>query len=528
MKLRLTVNGGTLTGQTFDLESGFLTIGRNEMCTVRFDPMSERIASKQHCFIEAKADGYYLSDNQSTNGTLVNGEVITSAKLSDGDHIQFGRNGITASVSIDPGSDATFLPENFRAQQVQQFNEIAAAGPVSVQNSLSNLGLGSLAAVKPEPEKTATKTYILAVVAIVAVVFLSIMAFFLISVGITSSRTGALTIDMTGIVFAIKASFVAFIPAAIYIIPLLWLDRYDPEPPWLIALAFAWGALVALTFSWVMNTGVSMVILEVSGNPRLTNFITGVVSAPIFEEGSKGLGVVLLLIFFRRYFDDILDGIVFAGIIALGFATTENVQYYGTAISEGGIEGLKASFILRGIVSPFAHVTFTAMTGIGCGLARETHNKVLLFVLPIGGYVLAMTLHGIWNLLATILNAKQWLIGYVVLELPFFFILAAFSFYVMYRQGRILREMLAIDIARGLISQDLGPKVTSVFRSTFWLIEGLFSGKYWARSHYLRACGKLGLSYWHIQRATAAHGQTGSFQQNPILREEVLKWRDQV
>jgi predicted TIM-barrel fold metal-dependent hydrolase len=43
-----------------------------------------------------------------------------------------------------------------------------------------------------------------------------------------------------------------------------------------------------------------------------------------------------------------------------------------------------------------------------------------------------------------------------------------------------------------------------------------------------RAIGKLGLSYWHIQRATAAQGQTGSFQQNPILREEVLKWRDQV
>ena len=40
--------------------------------------------------------------------------------------------------------------------------------------------------------------------------------------------------------------------------------------------------------------------------------------------------------------------------------------------------------------------------------------------------------------------------------------------------------------------------------------------------------GKLGLSYWHIQRATAAQGQTASFQQNPILRQEVLKWRERV
>ncbi|MBL8183147.1 MAG: hypothetical protein JNL64_16235, partial [Blastocatellia bacterium] len=66
------------------------------------------------------------------------------------------------------------------------------------------------------------------------------------------------------------------------------------------------------------------------------------------------------------------------------------------------------------------------------------------------------------------------------------------------------------------------------FRSSGWLISGLFSGKFKGRSRYLRAVGKLGLSYWHIQRATAAQGETASFQQNPLLREEVLKWRDQV
>jgi hypothetical protein len=88
--------------------------------------------------------------------------------------------------------------------------------------------------------------------------------------------------------------------------------------------------------------------------------------------------------------------------------------------------------------------------------------------------------------------------------------------------------MLAIDIARGLIPKGHGETAVSAFKSSAWLIGGLFSGKFRARSRYLRAIGKLGLSYWHIQRATAAQGQTGSFQQNPILREEVLKWRDKV
>ncbi|HBR57104.1 MAG TPA: hypothetical protein DEA22_06500 [Blastocatellia bacterium] len=98
----------------------------------------------------------------------------------------------------------------------------------------------------------------------------------------------------------------------------------------------------------------------------------------------------------------------------------------------------------------------------------------------------------------------------------------------MYRQNRILKEMLAIDIARGLIPKEHGEAATSAFKSTGWLLNGLFGGKFRARSKYLRAIGKLGLSYWHIQRATAAHGQTGSFQQNPILREEVLRLREQV
>ncbi|HEY0047967.1 MAG TPA: hypothetical protein VGB68_01685, partial [Pyrinomonadaceae bacterium] len=65
-------------------------------------------------------------------------------------------------------------------------------------------------------------------------------------------------------------------------------------------------------------------------------------------------------------------------------------------------------------------------------------------------------------------------------------------------------------------------------KSSAWLLGSIGTDKYRARKRFLRAVGKLGLTYWHIQRATDAQGQTASFQQNPILREEVLKWRDKV
>ena len=510
MKLQLRIEGGSLSGQTFDLENGFLTVGRGETCSVRFDPMSERVASKQHAFIEAKADGYYLTDNQSTNGTLLNGTTINTAKLSDGDQIQFGRNGVTGTVSIRGA--AAESREDFRDRQVELYDRAASSGPVNVQNSIVNLGLGSIAAVKPEPSKTGK--YIGIAVTIFAILFLSMIVALILFASV-------------GPVAAVIATVVAFLPAALYIVPLIWLDRYDPEPFWLLSLAFAWGALVAVVVSFVVNTVISVVI-AVGVSPAAGEAVGAVISAPIFEEGSKGLGVLVILIFFRKYFDDILDGIVFAGVIALGFATVENVLYYGRGIVQGGVGGLAVLFVLRGVMSPFAHVTFTSMTGIGCGIARESHKTFVRIVMPIVGYLGAVTLHAIWNGLAVIGGLQGFVAGYVVIEIPFFLIFVGFSWYVMRRQGKILREMLAIDIARGLISKELGETVTSPLKSSAWLIQGLFAGKYGPRSHYLRAAGKLGLSYWHIQRATAAQGQTGSFQQNPILREEVLKWRDKV
>lgn len=519
MKLHLTINSGTLAGRGFELQTGFLTIGRGDTCSIRFDPLNERIASKQHAFIEAKPDGYYLTDNSSTNGTFLNGEMISSArKINAGDTIQFGKNGVTATVDIhgatfgagpDTGAQAG---QSYRDFQVQQFNQMVQQEPHNFQTSLANFGLGGQQEiVKKEPSQTGK--YIGIAITLFAIVFLALIV-------------GVIMLFSVGPVAAVIATVVAFVPAMIYILPLIWLDRYDPEPLWLLALAFSWGALVAVVVSFIINSLAGGIASGFS--PELGEIVGAVISAPIVEEASKGVGLLILLIFFRKYFDDILDGIVFAGVIALGFATVENVLYYGRALGGGGIPAIVVLFFVRGILSPFAHVTFTSMTGIGCGIARESHNTFVKILLPVLGYIGAVGLHALWNGMAVFGGFEKFLIGYLIIEIPFFFIFVGFAFYIMYRQNKILKEMLAIDIATGLIPEEHAKKSMSAFRSSGWILGGLFEGKLKARSRYVRAIGKLGLSYWHIQRATAAQGQTGSFQQNPILREEVLKWRDQV
>lgn len=508
---------GTLAGRSFPLNSGFLTVGRSDNCTVRFDPANERIASKQHAFIEARPDGYYLSDNSSTNGTLLNGEPIQRSIINSGDTIQFGRKGVTASVAIDSDESQPAFQSvpDVRQNEISQFEMAAHGAEDKLQNSIASIGLGKIA-LAAEPYRTGR--YVGIGLTIFAIVFLSLIVI-------------ALTFASVGVVPAVIASLVAFVPAVIYLLPLMWLDRYDPEPLWLLSLAFAWGALVAVIASFVINTvigtGVALAIGGAEG-AVLGDSVAAVISAPIFEEASKGIGLLVLLIFFRKYLDDVLDGIVFAGVIALGFATVENVMYYGNALGQSGAAGLIILFFMRGILSPFAHVTFTSMTGIGCGLARESHNRAVRIIAPFLGYCAAVFLHAFWNGMAVIGGLDTFLVGYLILEIPFFLLFVGFGLYVMHRQNKILKEMLAFDIARGLIPEDDARKATSAFKSSAWLIGGMFSGKFRARNHYLRAIGKLGLSYWHIQRATAAKGQTGSFQQNPILREEVLKWRDSV
>jgi hypothetical protein len=82
------------------------------------------------------------------------------------------------------------------------------------------------------------------------------------------------------------------------------------------------------------------------------------VVAPVVEEFTKGLFLVGLLLFRRREFDGIVDGVVYAGIVAAGFAFSENILYLGRAVSEPESAGVLATLFVRGVASPFAHPLF--------------------------------------------------------------------------------------------------------------------------------------------------------------------------
>ena len=80
----------TLTpGQEHEVDSQPLTIGRSAKNDIEL--RGDRFASARHARVEARADGVYVLDAGSTNGTFVNGVRLDGAhRLAPGDVLRVG------------------------------------------------------------------------------------------------------------------------------------------------------------------------------------------------------------------------------------------------------------------------------------------------------------------------------------------------------------------------------------------------------------------------------------------------------
>lgn len=228
----------------------------------------------------------------------------------------------------------------------------------------------------------------------------------------------------------------ALVPVGVVVAAFLWVDRWEPEPPKLLLLSFVWGACVATIIALLLNSGAEAVgdLLLGSGSGGK---ISGLISAPLVEEAAKALFILLLWWLRPSEFDGVVDGIVYAGFTAAGFAFTENIYYFGRAFAEYGFgdgtsAGVLAAFFLRGVLSPFTHPLFAVMTGIGLGVAASTKHPSLRFLAPLGGYLAAVLLHALWNGAALLGGAKTFLNVYFLIMVPLF--IGVFSVVVMQRR----------------------------------------------------------------------------------------------
>jgi hypothetical protein len=171
------------------------------------------------------------------------------------------------------------------------------------------------------------------------------------------------------------------------------------------------------------------------------------------EETAKALILFIFFFWKKDEFDGVIDGIVYAAMVGLGFAMTENIQYYGLAVTKAGGGGLTLVFILRGALAPFSHPMFTSLTGIGLGLARQSRNNFVKFVAPVLGLLAAISFHSIWNGSAALFGGVGFLLMYFLIMVPAFFIMFVVIALALRREGQIVREFLVPDFQGGLLTQ---------------------------------------------------------------------------
>jgi RsiW-degrading membrane proteinase PrsW (M82 family) len=310
----------------------------------------------------------------------------------------------------------------------------------------------------------------------------------------------------TGPVPLLIGFVLATLPAPIYVALVLWIDRYESEPVWTLVTAFVWGAVVAVFIAAFVNTIGSLIVASLISD-EAGSFYGAVISAPIVEESMKAAALFGLYFWKHDEFDGVIDGIVYASMVGLGFAMTENIQYYGSAALEGGVGGGVVLFVLRGMMAPFSHPLFTSMTGIGLGLASQSRSGLVKFFAPACGLLLAMFLHALWNLSASI-NAALYFIVYFLIMVPMFVAVLVSIYFALRREGRIVREQLRHDLERGRLTASELELLASV--------RGRMGASF-------RALTKGGYRSWRTRREFNRVASELAFHRNRVAQGQSIK-----
>ncbi|MGI8631316.1 MAG: PrsW family intramembrane metalloprotease [Solirubrobacterales bacterium] len=264
--------------------------------------------------------------------------------------------------------------------------------------------------------------------------------------------TGLLTAVEFGLsaepVVLVLALALALLPVPLFIGLALWIDRYEPEPRALVLGTFLWGATVATFVAGIVNSvGTHIVGLSLGGD--VGELYGGSISAPVVEEGVKALALLLVYRRVRHEFNGVVDGIVYALLVGIGFAMTENVIYYLQGAAEEGVVGAVGTFVVRGIVSPLAHPLFTAAFGIGLGIASRSPHALVRIAAPVTGLVVAVVLHSLWNTSAVTGTFGTVFVGFFV---PALAAVALIVVLARRREGRTIRAELQHDVRAGTLT----------------------------------------------------------------------------
>ena len=163
----------------------------------------------------------------------------------------------------------------------------------------------------------------------------------------------------------------------------LWLDRWEPEPPRLLLLAWLWGGGMSIVFALVFGNLVP----------------DGLLNAPFVEELAKGSFLVMMATGVRkRELNTLVDCLVYAGLAGAAFTSLEDITYIAQAGSiDRALEQSAIRILYPFLLGSLLHSLFTSMTAIGLWVGLQRRSAAAKWACTFAGYLIAVTLHALFN-----------------------------------------------------------------------------------------------------------------------------------
>jgi RsiW-degrading membrane proteinase PrsW (M82 family) len=294
-----------------------------------------------------------------------------------------------------------------------------------------------------------------------------------------------------------------------------WVDRYEKEPLVLLGVVFVWGAVVAAGAAFIINTTLGLGVYLFTGSEGITDLTTGSLIAPVIEELLKGFAVLVVFFVFRREFDSVMDGIVYAAVTALGFAATENVYYlFALGYAEDGWGGVAVLFVLRAIVFGWQHPFYTAFTGIALAMVRMTRNVVAAIVFPVIGLGMAIFTHSLHNTIAGIVPGLCGLATLVTVDWSGWLGMLIFMVIALLREKSRLRQYLREEVDLGVMTAAQYHVACSGFAQAWAILRSVGAGRYQATQRFYNLTAEL----MHKKHQRSVMGEEGG---NTVIIERL-------
>lgn len=177
----------------------------------------------------------------------------------------------------------------------------------------------------------------------------------------------------------------AILPVIVVIVFIYFMDKHEKEPMRMLLTNFFLGAIVSIIITTLLYVIIDIPLPLHNKTSVFEQFIKAFFVVGLCEEFSKYI-IVRYYAQPHKEFNEPFDGIIYAVMVSMGFAATENMMY----VFQGGME----TAVIRAFSAIPAHATFAILMGYFMGKAKFAKNRVII---NLSGLLLAALFHGAYD-----------------------------------------------------------------------------------------------------------------------------------